>query len=783
MAKSFIARGKWFSGALGALTAALLLVTACDPGVKAPNDPVSGQNTTLPVAGGGQVAVAQPIVVDAPVAAPAEPWDTIDLLVRSDPADPHNERFLDDWHFILRNITDEDLSSTPAFYGEAGLGGGATVGLPAYMFSLPLVITAYNDALPLVCDPILTPGSAQVDEDTGCECRQFEIFVPAYCHDKAVWLLGPFESALWDFYEEAAQREAEAWNPSQVDCGTWLANLQLLILTDEVADALHELSDSETMLFEPLALVEALQENQHLLVPTRPPICMAERRHNGGGMERSDRILGATTTIDDFVAPFGPSEVVPDSDPIVIDNLSGLPNSICGVTPWDATAERLTVNAANFLASDTFQLDEQDFPGTVHDQVGIQAALDVSVYNVRLGNGREFDHDKYDDACALTTIVQFTNTDDDEQDVLTNSGVTFPNLFGAVLNTSVHLTSDGDNVVDDNDYWAIFFQSGAVAGNERVLAVELLGHRQEDFRDVLHITFNEANDDLFLGLRADYELNEEEVDGERAFLAYTLSVWDGSSLAGRRAVRENIANCYEASDVWARQFFVTEDFANRADECCLTDECEIDSFISPLLAAEFAVRSQCFSNSRANQRWRTDDSGYWSMNTEHGVHGNIIINPGWLAPNLDFEIYIQKFDEAVFKGPRTVRRTDSVGQLMAEIPTLVEGDRVLIKAEDNCCDDYDLVLPCVPEFTGFAGAPGIPFVPATFGPPPPPAPIPPIGVPGPGQPFAGIPAGPVAQPIISSGAANAGAANAGAAAAGNSGSASASAAGSAGSAS
>ena len=43
----------------------------------------------------------------------------------------------------------------------------------------------------------------------------------------------------------------------------------------------------------------------------------------------------------------------------------------------------------------------------------------------------------------------------------------------------------------------------------KVLAVELLGHRQEDFRDVLHMTFNDSSDDLFLGLRADYELNEE----------------------------------------------------------------------------------------------------------------------------------------------------------------------------------------------------------------------------------------------------------------------------------
>lgn len=112
------------------------------------------------------------------------------------------------------------------------------------------------------------------------------------------------------------------------------------------------------------------------------------------------------------------------------------------------------------------------------------------------------------------------------------------------------------------------------------------------------------------------------------------------------------------------------------------------------------------------------------MNSDHGVPGDVIVNAGWLAPNLDFEIYIQKFDEAVFKGPRTVRTTDDVGQLMVELPTLVEGDRVLIKAEDSCCDDYDLVIPCVPEFTGFAGAPGVPYTPVTVGPPVAPAPVP-----------------------------------------------------------
>ena len=372
--------------------------------------------------------------------------------------------------------------------------------------------------------------------------------------------------------------------------------------------------------------------------------------------------------------------------------------------------------------------------GVISDEYNIVDDMDVSVYNVRLGDGYELDSDVYDDACAVTSIIEFTNKEDSDQDILDGTGVTLTNLFpassGFVGGTNLWLTSDGDRVVDQNDYWAIFY-SFTDEDQDRcsatVLTVELLGHREEDFRDVLRLTYLDDINSVFIGLRGDYELAEDEVFGERAFLAYTLTVWDGSTLDGRQQVFINAANCYVAADVWARQYFITDDFEYHRGECggCVDHECEMDRLICPLEAAEFAVRSQCFSNSRSNQRWRTDDSGYWSINADHGVTSNVIINPGWLAPFLDFEIYIQKFDEAVFKGPRTIRTSDEVGQLLVELPTLVEGDRVLIKSQDSCCDDYDLVLPCVPEFTGFAGAPGIPYVPVTLGPPPlAPAPVP-----------------------------------------------------------
>lgn len=699
------------SVALIALTSSLLLMTSCDDPHKHEDSPApTNQNVTMPVNPGPDFTTPITTIQDNVIPAVADSgWGTIELLARTDPADPHNERFLDGWRFQVTPIDDLARPLGSSWYGSSGPNGHALVGLPIELFSLPLVVTAYNEIFPLDCELPINPG-AKIDDPDICSCNAQEIFIPALCHDKAPWLVGPFEAALWDYYREAAQRRGEAWNPSQVDCGTWLAHMQFLLLTDQIIDELNEISDRDDMFFRSEALIAALQENQHLLVPTRPPICMAERRHNGGGMERAETAT-LPLTLDDSVLPFE-TEVLSDFDPIVIGN-NGIVDSICGVNLTGS----LVVNGNTFQPTNSYYLDDQDFIGSIHDQANIvNNNMDVAYYNTRLGNGRELDHDKYDDACALTSIIEFTNKDDDEQDVTIGTGVTFTDLFEGGLNTTVYLTSDGDNVVDDNDTWAIFYRSSDAVMTERVILVELLGHRQEDFRDVLHMAYDSSTEDLFVGVRADYELNEEEVDGERAYLLYTVTVLDGSTLEGRIANRENIANCYEASDVWARQFFNTDLF-QEFEGCCFDEECEVESLIQPLWAAEFIARSQCFSNSRSNQRWRTDDSGYWSMNNEHGVHGNVIVNPGWLAPDLDFEIYIQKFDEAVFKGPRTIRRTDEIGQLMAEIPTLVEGDRVLIKAEDNCCDDYDLVIPCVPEFTGFAGLPGVPFVPVTAVPP------------------------------------------------------------------
>lgn len=733
MSKNFFIMNKNVTGVISALVASLAFMTGCDDTTKNGSDhdvaTHDAKHDHIPVTG-LPITTGTTEIIDVPqLSHGGTLFSTIQVMARTDPANPQNERFLDDWRFEVYTIDDQDRATGPSYLAESGPDGAAAIAVPSYMFQLPLVIYAYNQSYPLWTDD---DDSNELDETLYGECRHYEIFVPPFCADKAVWLAGPFESSLWDYYREASRHKGEAWNPSQVDCATWLSNLQNLLLTDRVYEELQELAESDDDQFSEESLILALQENQHLLTPTRPPICMAERRHFGGGMERGDIINGSNGNcddgfdLDDNVFPFDfedDDENTSDNDPLCIDLTNGLIDTICNNTYW--ASENLLVNGVAFVPTNSYVLDDQDFMGSVHDQTDIVAGMDLTVYNTRLGNGRERDMDFYDDACAATSIIKFTNTDDDEQDIFAGTGVTFSNLFDG-LPTFIHLTSDGDEVVDDNDIWAIFYTYDEVRSpcNERVLAVELLGHRQEDFRDVLHMTYDIGNENLFIGLRADFELNEEQIDGEEGYLAYTVHVWDGTNVDGRRAIRDNISNCYEASDVWARQFFITEDFSRTADDCCIDHECDIIDVICPLDAAEFAVRSQCFSNSRSNQRWRTDDAGYWSINTDYGVESDVIVNAGWLAPFMDFEVYIQKFDEAVFKGPRTVVTSDYIGQLAIDLPTLVEGDRVLIRAEDSCCDEYDLVLPCVPEFTGFAGLPGIPYVPATLGPPPvPPVPV------------------------------------------------------------
>ena len=69
-------------------------------------------------------------------------------MVRYDPANPQNEAFLDDWRFELYNIDDQARPLGPTYYGMTGPDGNGLIGLPMYMFALPLIVAAYNDVFP-----------------------------------------------------------------------------------------------------------------------------------------------------------------------------------------------------------------------------------------------------------------------------------------------------------------------------------------------------------------------------------------------------------------------------------------------------------------------------------------------------------------------------------------------------------------------------------------------------------------------------------------------------------
>lgn len=573
--------------------------------------------------------------------------DFIELKVRMDPEGLGSDK----WLLRIFNIDDQALQVGKVYNAKTEKAGNAAVKLPSEMFAMPLVISAFTK-----CSK----------KDQG-ECHNFEIFVPPNCHTETIWTAGPLEDALWRYYRRSASRGAEAWSPGQVSCSSWLENLDDLALTNGVIEDGYWLEDE--------TLVEALQENQHLLVSTRSPICLAERRHNGGGLERANEI-----PVGEFEYTIGGTENVLE-DEVRVNSDGGVSN-ICGIE-FDG---KLEVNTTTFSPADRFVLDSADFDGVVFDHHSIDYDLDLTSYIVRHTNGRGLDHPDFDDVCSATTLIEFTNTDDDEQDVSAGTGVTFTDLFDAGPDTSVYLTSDGDEVIDDSDVWAILYSANDDWNEARVITISLLGHRQEDFRDNLHIQLDGSADELFIGLRADYELNEEEVDGDRAFMGYTMTVWDNSSDEGRQAIRRNFLNCYQVADEWARQYFDVPGFGQP---------------ISPFVAAEAAARSQCFSNSRSQQNWQTAEVGSWMMNAHRGVSPNLAVNPGWLAPHLDYEIYISKFEEVVFQGPKTIKRTDESGQLLTAIPTLVEGDRVRLKPEDDCCDDYDLVISCDAVFNGF----------------------------------------------------------------------------------
>ncbi len=484
----------------------------------------------MPASGGVETVIDIPVPVVEPIIAPVFSWVAVPVMARTAPVRPENELVPDSWFASAWGVDDQVRQRTPEYSAQLGPDGNGVIPMPIEIAQGPMVIRGYNDAYPLLhrrhshredkkpCgnnndgfdgDELATSGEDCNNEDDGHSdhehddlgrCLLFEIFVPAFCWDKAPWLLGPVEDAVWRYYRRAALHRGEAWNPSQVDCATWITNLQLTILTDEVQEELQDMWDRPFLRFFERVLIDAFQENQHILTPTRPPICMAEWRHDGGGMDRTDEIFchdhehgddhdSASVASDggdgfddddDEDEPFYGDHDIPVScrhfhldsgrppfvadgdaefnlDPVTINLHRGLVRKICGVKIGHH--RELRVNGEKFHSERNFVLDDEDFMGTISDMRNITPQINVAVYNTRLGNGYEFDSDVYDDACAVTSIIEFTNTDDDEQDIEEGTGVHFRNLLGDDHRTKVFLTSDGDALVDGNDTWAIFYRN------------------------------------------------------------------------------------------------------------------------------------------------------------------------------------------------------------------------------------------------------------------------------------------------------------------------------------
>lgn len=386
------------------------------------------------------------------------------------------------------------------------------------------------------------------------------------------------------------------------------------------------------------------------------PMCMQEQRHSAGSLERGARIP-------EIVFPFdleGESFLY-DHDPILIYN--GLPASLCD----SQLNGQIVVNGTTFTAQENYKLNNDNFVGVISS--GSTETLDISAYNIRHNNGQSVSSTLYDDSCSVTTSISFDNKNkQNEYDLSYGTGVLFDGFLATNEgNMEIVATSSGNAKLDDKDTWVIF----ASPNGEKTFVVELLGHREGDFRDVLRMELR--GNDLFIGLRASYELNENYIDGSTAYLNFTITKFD--SEADNSQMKKDVVNCLNAADPWAQKTF------------------NVGKDITPVKAAKIVAHSQCFSNSISQQKWQEEDIGFWSMNTNHGVAANVVIPSGYLDANATYTLYIKKYDEDNFKGPRTIIYTDNKGRAITALPTLVEGDKILLKPVEYSAVP-ELVVSC-----------------------------------------------------------------------------------------
>jgi len=670
----------------------------------------------------------------------------VNVEIKLDPKHPQNEDFRSDWYVGVYNVDDHARPLGPTYFAGTDYSGKATIVVPYVMLGMPMVVTARNQAHPLA-----PPGTLEMGHEI-----TLRAFVPANCHIMPI-MVDQLTNAAWVYYFRFfAQQGAENWNPSQVDCALWAKYSLALLKTHEIQDILSDIPDTRTKMISLLDLIPPLQHYPQFIYKTRPPIFFAEQRHNGGGLD-DGKLLRPHALQDDEERFIGQCEnaKIPDefyagnqlenlrSRNSVTVNEKGLLRSLCGIEHHDnlqpmRLRPKLIVNDRDIKKADEqYTLDDKNFNGhisyyrndknTLHD-------LNIRMASVRHTNGLPKDSDDFEEVCSVTIMTDFINTSDSNEDIKTGSGLLFRDLFdhdddqpsAAFDDAAIWYTSSGNRVVDNEDTWAILFDKSPIVDHgllhacgsqlfcdhpypvplcepfdrfsprydmvqffklhpnffphviEEAFVVELLGFRKGDYRDNLHMVFNDDEEDLFIGLLADYELRPAQTDGEQANFATTITYLN------KQNMRPTLRACYQSADYLARQ---------QIDVLLLNKE------IPVVVAANMIAESRCFSNSAANQQWQDYRLGLFSMNGHKQVRPNLFIPSGWLGPDLTYELYLKKYDEAVFVGPIGYFHTQFFIGAVAEIPTATEGDEVMFVAQDACCNTFKVSMPAAPELT------------------------------------------------------------------------------------
>ncbi len=692
---------------------------------------------------------------------PSGPVATLQLEVKLDPYRPHNEWFRGAWRIGVHNIDDHGRPSTPTWYGNTDYKGQADISLPAFMFKQPMLITAINVAHPLLSGPrALRTLKAFLPANCNIKRITVDPFADAswrYSYSLAArrgaynWTPSNVDCALLGKSGALLRKTPEVVDAMRAISRSRNMTLALepLILASQrytryifktrpplcFPERRH--SGGGMREGEIITPLDALDDSEERFIHQFSDPAMADDSAQFyGGLALAAHRRGNTASVGE----------------------NGLLRTLCAnansneIPPVDKTMffrPSLIINGQSLALPDTtYDLDDRGFYGHIASFVDppLLENLSIKTYTVRQTNGFEKDHDKYTQVCSATILTTITNTSHDEQDIEVGSGLIFEDLFdqsGSGVDENPELgpnntdavvltTSSGNRSIEEEDRWAIIFDADAIAipGNllglcnphlfcsdtipnfspariQEALVVELLGHRKGDFRDDLEMSFDEAQENLFIGLRADHELRGKNQPGDESNFMTTLTY------INQKNVQESLALCYEAADFLTRQHI---------------DVVSIEEGPIVAQAAVMIARSRCFSNSLANQRWQNYNVGLWTMNGHKGVNPNLLIPMGWTARRLFYDVFIKKFDESVFRGPVASFMPDPYGGEALEIPTLSEGDEILFAAEHACCQDYQVSVPCAAGPPAIP-VPGVPVVLDTTGrampaaPPPPPPPF------------------------------------------------------------